>query len=97
VILNVFKTGINAVSFLTVFKLFVVFLTAQWLLQHTGLAQVFDYDSYRRTQACFLYCATTQGPTSLVVNSGSFRWALSLFLYFRFMSSLSRLCCRWSE
>ena len=72
------------------FKLFVVFLTAQWLLQHMGVAQVFDYDSYRRTQACFVHYATTHGPTSLVVNSGSFRWALPLFLYFR-------LGCRWSE
>ena len=71
-ILNVFKTGINGVSLLTVFKLLLFFLTARWLLQHTSLAQVFDYDSYRRTQACFVYCATTHGPTLLVVNSGSF-------------------------
>jgi len=35
--LNVFKTGINAVSFLPFFQaVFMVFLTAQWLLPHTG-------------------------------------------------------------
>jgi len=62
-ILNVFKTGINAV--------FSVFLTAQWQLRHTGssgLARVFYYDIYRRTQACLLalyICATTHGTTSL--------------------------------
>jgi len=34
VILNVFKTGINSVSFLPVFfAVFMVFLTAQWLLR----------------------------------------------------------------
>jgi len=46
VILNVLKTGINAVSFLPVFKaVFLVFLTTQRRLQHTGssgLARVFD-------------------------------------------------------
>jgi len=34
------------------------FLTAQWLLRHTGtsgFARVFDYDLYRRTQACLLF------------------------------------------
>ena len=35
-----------------------LFSTAQWQLRHTGSsgwAWVFDYDSYRRTQACFVY------------------------------------------
>jgi len=37
VILNVFETGINAVSFFPVFEaVFLVFLTAQWPLRHTG-------------------------------------------------------------
>ena len=58
VILNVPKTGINAVSFLPVFlSCVMVFLTTQWLLRHTGcsgFARVFDYDLYRRTQACFV-------------------------------------------
>jgi len=36
--------------------------------------------------ACLL-CMFVPPPTSLikVVNSGSFRWALSVFIYFRFM------------
>jgi len=58
VILNVFKTGIISVSFLPVVQaVFMVLLTAQWLLRHTissGLVRVFDYDLYRRTQACFV-------------------------------------------
>jgi len=58
VILNVFKTGINAVPFLSVFKaVFLVFLTTQWRLRHTGasgFARVFDYDLHRRTRACEL-------------------------------------------
>ena len=57
-ILNVFKTGINAVSFLPVFyAVFSVFLTAQWRLRHSGswgLTRVVDYDLYRRTQASLL-------------------------------------------
>jgi len=37
VILNVFKTGINVVSLSPVFEaVFLVFLTAQWLLRHMG-------------------------------------------------------------
>jgi len=36
VILNVFKTGINAVSVLSVLAVLLVFLTAQWRLRHTG-------------------------------------------------------------
>jgi len=47
-VLNVFKTGINAVSFLSVFYVvFLMFLTTQWLLRHTGssgFARVFDCD-----------------------------------------------------
>jgi len=42
--LNVFKTGINVVSFLALFKaVFLVFLTTQWLLRHTcssGFARI---------------------------------------------------------
>jgi len=64
--LNVFKTGINALLFLPVFQaVFMVFLTARWLLRHTGssgLAHVFDYDLYRRTQACLL-CMFMPPPT----------------------------------
>ena len=37
------------------FAVFLVFLTAQWLVRHTGEAQVFDYDLYLRTRACFVY------------------------------------------
>jgi len=39
-----------------------------------------------RTQACML-CVFVLPPTSLikVVNSGSFHWALSVFIYFHFM------------
>jgi len=54
------KTSINTVSFLPDFyTVFSVLLTAQWRLQHTGssgLAGVFNYDLYRKTQfACFAY------------------------------------------
>jgi len=66
VILTVFKTGINAVSFLCVFyAVFSVFLTAQWRLRHTGssgLTRVFDYELYQRTQACLL-CIFVSPPT----------------------------------
>ena len=69
--LNVFKTGIHVVQFLPVFRLFLVFLTVQCRLRHTGssgLTRVFDYDLYRRMRAYLLVayiCATTHGPTSL--------------------------------
>jgi len=103
VILNAFKTGINPVSFLpVVYAVFSVFLTAQWRLRHTGssgLARVFDYGLSRRTQACLL-CIFVPPPTvplNWVVNSGSFLWALSLFICFHSMSDLSRSCCRWPE
>jgi len=63
--LNVFETVINAVSFWLVFQaLFILFLTAQWLLWHTGswgFARVFDYDLYRRTQA-WLLCMFVPSP-----------------------------------
>jgi len=56
VILNVFKTGINAVLFVPAFKLCTCFFSiTQWRLRHMG-------------------------------SSGSFIWALSLFIYFRSMS-----------
>jgi len=66
VILTVFKTGINAVSFLCViYAVFSVFLTAQRRLRRTsssGLARVFDYELYQRTQACLL-CTFVSPPT----------------------------------
>ena len=77
-----------------------MFLTAKWLLRHagfSGFARVFDYNLYRRTQACLL-CMFVLPPTVPLhegVNSASFLMALSLFIYFRSMSVLS--CCRWPE
>jgi len=66
VILNLFKTGINAVSVLPVFyAVFLVFLTTLWLLWHTGssgFAQVFDYDLFRITRPC-LFCIFVTPPT----------------------------------
>ena len=58
----------------------------QWRFQHSGSTRVFDYALYCRTQACML-CMFVLPPTLLikVVNSGSFHWALSVFIYFRFM------------
>ena len=58
----------------------------QWRFQHSGSTRAFDYASYCRTLACLL-CMFVLPPTSLikVVNSGSFHWALSVFIYFRFM------------
>ena len=55
----------------------------QWRFQHSGSTRAFDYALYCRTRACMLVLP----PTSLikVVNSGSFHWALSVFIYFRFM------------
>jgi len=49
VILNVFRTGMNAVLFLPLLSC---------VLRYTGssgLTRVFDYDLYRRTWACFVY------------------------------------------
>jgi len=46
-------------------------------------------------------CSTTHGPngpshfTKLLTRALFFTWPL--FLYFRFMSGLSRSCCRWPE
>ena len=58
----------------------------QWRFQHSGSTRAFDYALYCRTQACML-CMFVLPLTSLikVVNSGSFHWALSVFIYFRFM------------
>jgi len=58
----------------------------------------FDYDFCCRTRA-FLLSIFVPPPTSLikVVNSGSFHWALSLFINCRFMPGLRRSCCRWLE
>jgi len=44
---------------------FLVFLTAQYRLRHTGssgLARVFDYDLYPKTQDCLL-CIYVPSPT----------------------------------
>jgi len=63
--LNVFKTGINAVSFLPIFSaVFLVFLTARWRLRYTEYldsARVFDYDLYLRRRACLL-CIFVPSP-----------------------------------
>ena len=50
-----------------------------------------------RELACLVYLCLHPLHTK-VVNLGSFHWALSLFIYFRSMSGLSRSCCRqvWS-
>ena len=67
-----------------------MFLTAQWRLRHTGssgMTQVFVYYLYWRTRACLL-CMCVPPPTvplHKVINSGSFHWALSLLIYFRYL------------
>jgi len=55
----------------------------------SGWARVLDYDLHCRTRACLL-CTFVPPPTSLieVANSGSLHYALSVFIYFRFMSGL---------
>jgi len=78
---------------------FTVFLIAQWQPRHTsssGLARLqrlrLRFKSEYASLLALYICAATHGPTSLgnkVVNSGSFLWALSLFIYFRSMSGLS--------
>ena len=74
------------------FAVFLVFSTAQWQLQRTdssGLARIFDYDIYQRTQACLL-CIFVPPPTvplHWVVSSGSFHWTSfhwTMFIYFRY-------------
>ena len=60
-----------------------VFLTAKWLLRHTGssgFARVFDCDLYRRTQACFV-CSTTHGLTLLSCYLGLLFWGLRHWIY----------------
>jgi len=79
-ILSVFKTDINTVSFLPVFKL------NYWCFQQpnadsgtrapgkSGIVRVLVYDLYWRTQTCLL-CIFVPPPTvplQWVVNSGSF-------------------------
>ena len=51
-----------------------------------GINPAFDYTLYCRKRACLL-CMFVPTPTFLieVVNSGSFHWALSVFIYLRFM------------
>ena len=51
-----------------------------------GITRAFDYALYCRTRACML-CMFVLPPISpiKVVNSGSFHWALSVFIYFRFI------------
>ena len=44
-----------------------------------------------------VFVPTSTVPLHQVVNSGSFLWALSLFIYVRSMSGLSRSYCRWPE
>ena len=58
----------------------------QWRFQYSGSTRAFDYALYCRTRACML-CMFVLPPTSLnkVGNSGSFLWALSVFIYFCFM------------
>ena len=58
----------------------------QWRFQHSGSTRAFIYALYCRSQACTL-CMFVLPPTSLIkiVNSGSFHWALSMFIYFCFM------------
>jgi len=56
VILNVFKTPMLC-NFCLFFKLFLVFVTAQWRLRHTGssgLARDFECGLYRRTRGYLL-------------------------------------------
>ena len=81
--LNVFKTGINAASFLPVFKaVFLVFLTGKWRLRHTGtsgFARVFDYDLHRRTRACLLCTLVPPTTDSLNRYSPSCPLQLSIF------------------
>jgi len=73
----------------------------QWRLRHSGssrLIRVFEYDLHGTTLACLL-CMFVPPPTSLikVVNEEFFHLALSLLIYFRSTSDLSRSCCRWPE
>ena len=80
---------------------FLRYLQCQWRLRHwgsSGIARAFNYDLHCWTRACLL-CRFVLPPVSLVkvVNWGSFNWVLSLIIYFRSMSGLSRSCCRWPE
>jgi len=64
--------------------MFLVFLTAQWRLRHTGspgLARVFHYDLNRRTRACLLciFVPLPTVPLQYYVNSGYFLWVVHIF------------------
>jgi len=52
----------------------------------SGSSRVFDYDLYCvELGACLLFIFVPP-PTSLIkINLGSFYWAFSVFIYFRFM------------
>jgi len=71
VILNVFKTGINAVSFLPAcfLAVFLTFSKSQWQLRHTdssGLARVLGYDLHRKRKlACFVYISVSPPTVAL--------------------------------
>jgi len=97
VILNVFKqvTMLCHVSLSVLQAMFLLFLIAQWRLRHTGslgLARLLNYDLHRRTRTCLL-CIFVPPPTvplHYVVNSRSFLWTFSLFIYFRSRSGVSQ-------
>ena len=80
-----------------------MFLTTHRRLRHTGSsgsARVSDYGLYRRMRACFVYlCHHPRSHFTKFLNRPLFfgPCQLSLFIYLRSMSGLSRSCCRWPE
>jgi len=77
-----------------------VTFTAQWQLRHPGSAWVFDYDVYTGERELVCFVCLFHHPRShftKLLTRPLFFWALSLFIYFRSMSGLSRSCCRWLE
>ena len=65
-----------------------------WQLWHLG--SLLSLDLHCRMWA-YLLCIFVLPPTLIkIVNSGSFHWALSLFIFF-VLTGLSRSCCRWFE